>query len=272
MVGFIGVGNMGGTLAAAVAKAIGAEHLLVSSRTMEKAAAFAAKLGCSAAANAEVAAKAQFVFLGVKPQKMAEVLAEIVPVLAARTDRFILVTMAAGLTTTQIETMAGRSCPVIRIMPNTPAAIGCGVIPYCSNAQVAEAETQAFCRLLQYAGHLDPLPEALMDAASALSGCGPAFVYIFIEALADAAVACGLPRSTALAYAAQTVRGAAQMVLESGAHPAALKDAVCSPAGSTIAGVHALEANGFRAAAEQAVLEAYRRAQALGKIESPEMR
>ena len=142
--------------------------------------------------------------------------------------------------------------------------MGEGMIPYCANDAVTAEETAEFCRILHCAGRLDPLPERLIDAAGALSGCGPAFVYVFLEALADAAVACGLPRAKATQYAAQTVLGAAKMVLETGEHPAALKDAVCSPAGSTIAGVHALEAGGFRAAAEDAVLSAYRRSLELG--------
>lgn len=265
MIAFIGVGNMGGTLARAAVESVGPAQVLVTSRTPEKARDFAAAQGCEAAANPEAAQRARYLFLGVKPQMMRGVLAEIAPVLKARRDRFVLVTMAAGLSMAQIAEFAGGAYPVIRIMPNTPAAVGEGMIPYCANAEVTAEELAEFCRILRCAGRLDPLPEHLIDAAGALSGCGPAFVYVFLESLADAAVACGLPRAKATAYAAQTVLGAAQMVLNTGAHPAALKDAVCSPAGSTIAGVHALEAGGFRAAAEEAVLAAYRRSLELGK-------
>ena len=264
-IGFIGVGNMGGALAQVAAKTVGPEHLLVSSRTLEKAQVFAAGLGAAAVSNAEVAAQAEMIFLGVKPQKMAGVLEELKSILAARQDRFVLVSMAAGLTTNQISTMAGGSYPVLRIMPNTPAKIGKGVIVYCGNDAATPEDFSALEAVLQGSGLVAPTPEALIDAVSAVSGCGPAFVYVFIEALADAGVACGLSRAEALQYAAQTVSGAADMVLETGKHPGALKDEVCSPAGSTIAGIMALEKGGFRAAAEDAVLSAFRRNQELGK-------
>lgn len=264
MIAFIGVGNMGGTLARAAVRSVGPEQVLVTSRTLEKAQRFAASCGCAAATNTEAAERARYLFLGVKPQMMREMLSGIAPVLRARSDRFVLVSMAAGLSMAQIAEFAGGDYPVLRIMPNTPAAVGEGMIPYCANDAVTAEETAEFCRILHCAGRLDPLPERLIDAAGALSGCGPAFVYVFLEALADAAVACGLPRAKATQHAAQTVLGAAKMVLETGEHPAALKDAVCSPAGSTIAGVHALEAGGFRAAAEDAVLSAYRRSLELG--------
>lgn len=264
-IGFIGVGNMGGTLAKVAVKALGAASVCVSSRTPEKAQRFAEETGCTAASNSELAAKAEMVFLGVKPQKMAELLKEISPILSARTDRFVLVTMAAGLTSDRVAQMAGGSFPVIRIMPNTPALVGQGVIPYCGNAQATQADFDALEKVLHGAGLVTPLPENLIDAASSVSGCGPAFVYIFIESLADAAVSCGLPRKIALEYAAQTVLGSAKMVLETGEHPEKLKDAVCSPAGSTIAGVKALEDGAFRAATENAVLAAFCRNKELGK-------
>ena len=265
MIGFIGVGNMGGTLARAAIGAVGAENVLVSSRTLEKAQSFAAETGCTAVTNAELAARAQVLFLGVKPQVMCTMLTEIAPVLQARDDRFVLVSMAAGLSVRQIAEFSGGSYPVLRIMPNTPAAVGEGMIPYCANDAATPEDAAALCRILQSAGRLDPLPERLIDAAGALSGCGPAFVYVFLEALADAAVACGMPRDKAIQYAAQTALGSAKLVLQTGAHPAALKDAVCSPGGSTIRGVHALEVGGFRAAAENAVLAAYERSLELGK-------
>lgn len=152
--------------------------------------------------------------------------------------------------------MAGVDCPVIRIMPNTPAAIGAGVVQYCGQG-AAEEELDSFAALIAPAGLVDPTPEELIDAASAVSGCGPAFAYLFIEALADGGVACGLPRDKAAAYAAQMLAGSARMVLESGKHPGALKDAVCSPGGTTIQGVRALEKGGFRSAAMEAVIAAY---------------
>ncbi|MCI5667766.1 MAG: pyrroline-5-carboxylate reductase, partial [Oscillospiraceae bacterium] len=223
------------------------------------------QLGCQAGDNAAVAANCQYIFLGVKPQGMAAMLADIAPVLAARTDRFVLVTMAAGLTMDQIRSMAGGSYPVIRIMPNTPASIGAGMILYTLSDNVTDAECLQLTVGLSAAGRLDYLQESLMDAGSAVSGCGPAFVYLFIEALADGGVECGLPRAKALEYAAQTVCGAAQMVLESKQHPGILKDAVCSPGGTTIAGVHALERGAFRADSMNAVCAAYEKSKQFSK-------
>lgn len=262
--GFIGIGNMGGTLAKIAIRSCGGQNVYVSSRTTEKSRQFAEENGCIALRNGLLAERAEMIFLGVKPQMMAALLEQLSPILANRSDRFVLVTMAAGLTCEKIAAMAGGDYPVIRIMPNTPALVGQGVIPYCGNDFVTEEDFAALERAMSGAGLVMRMPENLIDAASALSGCGPAFVYVFIEALSDAAVSCGLPRAQATQFAAQTVLGAGQMVLETGQHPAALKDAVCSPAGSTIAGVRALEEGAFRAAAENAVIASFRRAKELG--------
>ncbi len=264
-VGFIAVGNMGGTLAKIAIRNCGGQSVFVSSRTIEKARRFADGNGCIAMRSGALAERSNMIFLGVKPQKMEELFEEIAPILKNRFDRFVLVTMAAGLTCERITELAGGDYPVIRIMPNTPALVGQGVIPYCGNDKVTERDFTDLEDTLSGAGRVMKLPEAMIDAASALAGCGPAFVYIFIEALADAAVSCGLPRSTAVEYAAQTVLGAGKMVLETGQHPGALKDAVCSPAGSTIAGVKALEDGAFRAAAQNAVLAAFKRTKELGQ-------
>lgn len=261
-IGFLGCGNMGSALARAAAKKAG--DLLLADHAQEKARALAAELGGAAADNGQVARQCDLIFLGVKPQMMAGLLSELGPVLRERSDRFVLVTMAAGLSIAAIRQMAGADWPVIRIMPNTPASIGEGMILYCAEG-ATEEEVSAFTGLMQGAGSLDPLPEGLIDAGSAVSGCGPAFVYPFIEALADGAVACGLPRDKAQHYAAQTLMGAAKLVLESGSHPGALKDAVCSPGGSTIQGVRALEQSGFRSAVMEAVIAAYQKTLDLGK-------
>lgn len=254
--GFIGCGNMGGAVAAAVAQQVGGEWILLANRTPAKAQALAASLGASAASNEEIAASCGWIFLGVKPQMMADMLSGIAPILAARRDRFILVTMAAGLSMERIRAMAGGAYPVIRIMPNTPVSIGRGTIPYCC-AGITPSEEAAFCAAMERSGAVDPLPEQLIDAACCVSGCGPAWVYQFIEALADGGVACGLPRDKALRYAAQTLAGSAELVLQSGQHPGALKDAVCSPGGTTIQGVRVLEERGFRGAVMDAVIAAY---------------
>lgn len=264
-IGCIGVGNMGGAIASVLVKSAGPDALWVSSRTMDKAEAVAAKLGAHASTNRDIAASAQVIFLGVKPQLMAGMLADIAPILASRKDRFLLVSMAGGHTAEHIMEMSGGQYPVLRIMPNTPSGVGAGMIPYCGNA-LATAEDMALLeRLLAPAGRVEPLGEHLIEAASSVSGCGPAFMCVFLEAMADAGVACGLPRKSALEYAAQTMLGTAKLVLESGMHPAALKDQVCSPGGSTIRGVHALEKYGLRAAVEEAVLAAFARNNELGK-------
>ena len=262
--GFIGTGNMGGALAAAVAKRTAPASVLLANRTRAKAEALAKTLGCAVAENAEAAQRADYIFLGVKPQGMRELLASLSDVFRARTDRFVLVTMAAGLTVKTIREMAGGDYPVARIMPNTPAAVGEGVILYAADGLTGE-EDASLRDALSGAGQVIVLPEEKIDAGSALSGCGPAFVCMMIEALADGAVACGLPRALALSAAAQTMKGTASLMLETGKHPGALKDEVCSPGGSTIEGVRTLEEGALRASCIDAVIAAYEKTKALGK-------
>lgn len=263
-IGFIGCGNMGSAIAKAVCAACNPADVVLANRTRAKADLLAQQLGCKVGTNAEAAA-CDWVFLGVKPQMMEGVLAELSPLFAQKKNHTILVSMAAGITTTRLQALSGGNYPVVRIMPNTPSAIGAGVVQYCTLGLSAAEETQ-FQTLLAPAGLVDPLAENLMDAASSVSGCGPAFVYPFIEALADGGVAAGLPRDKALAYAAQMVAGSARMVLESGLHPGALKDAVCSPGGSTIQGVRILEERGMRGAVIDAVLAAYDKNKDMGKV------
>lgn len=261
--GFIGCGNMGGAIARAVCAAVGGEHVVLANRTRSKAEKLAAELGCSVGENQD-AAMCDFVFLGVKPQMMEDMLSKLRAMLVMNED-VVLVTMAAGLTTQRIREMAGGDYPIIRIMPNTPASIGEGMIQYCC-VDVDEEKERAFLGAMAPAGRLDALPEHLIDAASAVSGCGPAYACMFLEALADGGVACDLPRAKALEYAAQMLLGSAKLVLESGSHPGALKDAVCSPGGSTIQGVLALEEHGFRAAASAAVAAAFEKNRELSKM------
>lgn len=255
VLGFIGTGNMGGALARAAAKAD--NELLLANRSPEKAQKLIDEIGGRLCSNEEVAQQADFIFLGVKPQMMKDMLEEIKPVLARRRDRFFLVTMAAALTVSQIQEMAGGPYSVIRIMPNTPCAIGEGMILYSCGEGVNQAEEDAFLKAMAAAGRFSKLPEKLIDAGSSVAGCGPAFVDLFVEALADGGVACGLPRAQAMEFAAQMVMGSAKLILESGKHPGLLKDQVCSPGGTTIQGVRALEKGGFRSAVTEAVIAAY---------------
>lgn len=263
-IGFIGCGNMGGAIARAVCRAVDPSRVFLNDYDPAKADGLAAALGCSAAAQDAVFSGCELIFLGVKPQMMAGVLQTAAPLLAQRTDRFVLVTMAAGLSIQRIQELAGGAYPVVRIMPNTPVSVGEGMIVYDSSL-VTDGELREFRGIMREAGRLDQLSEHLIDAASAVHGCGPAFAYQFIEALADGAVACGLPRAKAMEYAAQMLLGSAKMVLESGQHPGALKDAVCSPGGSTIQGVRTLEQRAFRGAVTDAVIAAYEKTKDLGK-------
>ena len=257
--GFIGCGNMGGAIARALAKST--SDIVLSDPFAAE--ALAQDLGCDAASNSEVAKTCDAIFLAVKPQILASAVAPMAPILCERKP--LLITMAAGVEIKKIEDMIGTSLPIIRIMPNTPVTVGKGTILYCHNEPVTAEMLNMFLADMQYTGLLDPISEKLIDGASALSGCGPAYVYMFIEALADGAVACGVPRAKALTYAANTLAGAAQMVLQTGMHPGALKDAVCSPGGSTIAGVKALENNAFRGAVMDCIQAAYIRTKELGK-------
>lgn len=258
--GFIGCGNMGGAIAKALRKTT--DSILLSDPS-PAAAILAAELGCDMATNEDTVINCSRLFLAVKPQIMEAVLKPLQSLLQEK--RPLLITIAAGLEIAKIEAFAGCQLPVIRIMPNTPVAVGKGMITYCTNDLVIQEDLADFLQDMQYAGTLDAIDEKLIDAASALAGCGPAFMYMFVEALADGAVACGLPRKNAIEYAATTMAGAAEMVLTSGAHPGALKDAVCSPGGSTIEGVKLLEESGFRGAVIDCVTAAYKRSKELGK-------
>ena len=258
--GFIGCGNMGGAIAAALSRAT--KDIALSDRS-GKGKALAQQLEITYATNEIIAQTCDRIFLGVKPHMMKGCLAPLQEVLAGRKP--LLITMAAGLTMAQIQAFAGCEIPIIRIMPNTPVSVGEGLIPYCCNALVQEDVLQDWLGDMAGCGLLDPLGETLIDAASALSGSGPAYMYVFLEALADGAVACGLPRAKAMTYAAATMAGSAKMLMESGRHPGALKDAVCSPGGSTIAGLRALENKGFRGAAMDCIVAAYQKNKDLGK-------
>ena len=254
--GFIGCGNMGSAIARALAA--GNVNFAVSDRTGK-----AKALGYPYCAATEIAAQADRVFLAVKPQMMGAVLKELSPILAEHKP--LLISMAAGLTMEKIDAMAGGGFPVIRIMPNTPVAVGKGMTLYCANGLVSQEMLEDFLRDMAPTGRMDALEEGLFDAAGTVTGCSPAYVYMFIEAMADGAVACGVPRARAMEYAAAALSGASELVLRSGRHPGELKDTVCSPGGSTIAGVKALEDGKFRGTVMGCIMAACRRNAELGK-------
>lgn len=267
----IGVGMMGGALMRAVVSVVGGQNLVVSDGTSSKAAEFAQATGCQAAtSNGEAVSAAEVIFLAVKPNMIQTVVQEVAPLLAGKT----VVSMAAGLKLATIREMyrsalstaSGPDSSVewVRIMPNLPAVVGEGMVALCGLAETCSATLSTVEALLAAAGRVEVVEERLMDAVTAISGSGPAYGFIFIEALADAAVKLGMPRQQAYIYAAQTLKGAAAMQLETGRHPADLKDGVCSPAGTTIAAVEALEQKGFRSSIMAAATAAYNRSVELG--------
>lgn len=264
LVGFIGTGVMGSALARAVCQTAAPAGVLLANVPAEGAEKLSKELGCAWGDNLQVAAQCRYIYLAVKPQVMKSVLTQIAPVLKERTEPFVLVSMAAGLTIATLQDMLGFAAPVVRIMPNVAATVGKAVILCACNDRVSPQEQQEFLHLTQAAGLCDLVPEGLIDPAGSLTGCGPAFAFMAMQALADGAVACGVDRARAARYAAMTLLGAAQLALESGEHFEKLKDSVCSPAGSTIEGVKALESLGLRDALIQAVCASYRRNKELG--------
>lgn len=263
-IGCIGTGNMGGALARAIGKS--GHSLYLSDFYREKAEALAAEIGANTKAcdTNEILAQCDMIFLGVKPQMLPALAEELREGLSARSTPVCLVSMAAGVSLARLAELFGKHS-LIRIMPNTPAAVGAGMILACLGDMASDFDRTLLCSVLENAGRLDVIDEKLIDAASAVSGCGPAFVCQFVEAMADGGVRCGLPRDKALIYAIETLKGTAQLLRESGKHPGTVKDEVCSPSGSTIEGVTALEEGGLRGTVIDAITAAYERTLELGK-------
>jgi pyrroline-5-carboxylate reductase len=264
-IGFLGAGRMAtalarGWLAAGLAAP---DRVLASDPVPQVREAFAAGHGLRATAdNREVVAASDVLILAVKPQSMKGLLAEVRPAVG---PRHLVVSIAAGITLRQLADGLGADRRLIRVMPNTPCLVGASASGYAAGEAATAEDLALVDRLLNAVGRAYRLPEGLLDAVTGLSGSGPAFVYVMIEALSDGGVRVGLPRDVATALAAQTVLGSAKMVLETGAHPGALKDMVASPGGTTIAGLHALERGGLRAALMDAVEAATKRSAELGK-------
>lgn len=261
-IGFIGTGVMGGALAKAVAK--NEKSVLLSNVPQEAAQSLANELGCDFGDNCRVAGECEYIVLAVKPQIIRTVLSEIAPVLKSRTDRFVIITIAAGVAVATIREEIGIECPVIRLMPNTPVLVGKGVI-LCVFDGVDDAGKSEFFRMFSAAGLCDEIREEQIDAAGALTGCGPAFAYIVMRSLADGAVQCGIEEEKAVKYAELTVLGAAQLAFDSKRDLEELKQAVCSPKGTTVEGVNVLESRGVRSAFADTVKASYRRSLELGK-------
>lgn len=260
--GFIGVGNMGGALAKAASRST--KQIILCDHEAEKASQLASRIGCEFADSRTVAAESEYIFLGVKPQMMAEMLDEIKGTLEKHKD-VILVSIAAGLSIKTIRKMAGGNYKVIRIMPNLAVEVGEGEILYTTSENISKIDIGKFLNLMKHAGHLTGIDENLMDAGCAVSGCGPAFVYKFVRGLTQGGVDAGLDNETAQALAIQTVLGAAKILENNADDIDNMIQKVCSPGGSTIEGVKVLDEADVEQAVSDAVAAAYKRNLELGK-------
>lgn len=244
---------MGSAMMAGIVKAgiCRPEDIWVYDRHSSKREKLHTELGVSMASSTEeLIERAEILVLAIKPQALPAVLKQYSVQITA--DKLII-SIAAGITLTHLTELLSVQHKLVRVMPNTPAMVGEGMSGICVNENVTETERQETMQLFSCFGKAELVPEKMIDAVVGVSGSSPAYVYLFIEALADGAVAEGMPRSMAYTFAAQAVLGSAKMVLESGKHPAELKDMVCSPAGTTIEAVRTLEEKGFRAAVMDAV-------------------
>jgi pyrroline-5-carboxylate reductase len=264
-IGFLGAGKMATALAKGFVRAEIAfpKEIIASARSAATRNLFAKEIGAkTSASNSDVLKFANVIILGVKPIQVAEVLAE-------QRDNFtknhLLISIAAGVTISKLENLLSAGARVIRVMPNTPALVGEAASAFALGKNATAANGEIAKKLLSAVGVALQVKESLLDAVTGLSGSGPAYVYQFIEALSDGGVAAGLPRDIATKLAAQTVLGAAKMVLETGQHPGALKDQVTSPGGTTIEGLHALEKGKLRATVMSAVRAATEKSKKLGQ-------
>lgn len=264
-IGFLGAGKMATALAKGLTQSgfCSSGQIIASDVQAASRESFAKATGCRAReANAEVLKVAEVIVIAVKPQALRTVLAEVAPLAQ---DKHLFVSIAAGVTLSQLQGMLGPERRIVRVMPNTPALLGAGASAFSCGAAASKEDGQLVESLLNTVGIAMQVPEHQLDAVTGLSGSGPAYVFQIIEALSDGGVRVGLPRTVALQLAAQTVLGAARMVLETGEHPGSLKDAVASPGGTTIAGLHELERGGLRGILMDAVLAATERSRELAQ-------
>ena len=264
-IGFIGCGNMGSAMIGGILRQgiFSKDEIIVSNLTDEGRARSEKTLGVvTTLDNNEIVRSAKTVVLAVKPQFYEEVLTEVHDSL---TTEHTIIGIAPGKTLAWLEEKAGLPLKVVRFMPNTPAQVGAGMTAVCTNDRVSEDELAEILKITDSFGCTEVVPERLMDAAGAVGGCSPAYVFMMIEAMADAAVIGGMPRSQAYTFAAQAVLGSAKMVLETGKHPGELKDMVCSPAGTTIDAVAILEKDGFRNSIIDAMVGCMNKSKELGK-------
>ncbi|MGH9617347.1 MAG: pyrroline-5-carboxylate reductase [Acidobacteriaceae bacterium] len=262
-VALLGAGKMGGILLQAFLKnnLFRAENIRATVQHAERAKALGSQWGVSVSTdNLAAARQSDLILLGVKPQTVPEVIAQIRPAL---TSQKTIISFAASVKTSAIEKAAGADLAVIRAMPNTPSLLGCGATALCRGKFVSDQQLALAERVFLSVGRTVTVDEKHMDAVTALSASGPAYIYIILESLAEGGVKVGLPRDIATLLAAQMTLGAAAMVLETGSHPALLKDAVTTPAGCTIDGILELEEGGLRVTLIKAVMRAAQRAKEL---------
>lgn len=251
--GFIGTGNMASAIMGGIIKnnIIPASEIIGSDLSEAGRNRAREQFGINiTASNTEVVTQADVVILSVKPQFYADVIGEIRNVVK---DTQIIITIAPGKSLTWLREQFGKDLKIVRTMPNTPAMVGAGMTAMCPNELLTEDENAYVKSLLESFSRVEIVPERLMDVVVAISGSSPAYVFILIEAMADAAVSGGMPRAQAYQFAAQAVLGSAKMVLDTGKHPGELKDMVCSPAGTTIEAVRVLEELGFRSSIFEAM-------------------
>lgn len=264
-VGFIGCGNMASAMIKGIVKSsmINSENIMASNPSREKLDKIKKESGILATEdNLEVARFSNIVFLSVKPNKYKNVIDEIKNYIC---DDTIIVSIAAGLSISRIEDYFEKRVKLVRAMPNTPALVGEGMSVLSANGLVTKEEMDEIAEVFKCFGRVEVLEESYIDAVTSLTGSSPAYVYMFIEALADGAVLMGVPRGKAYKMAAQAVLGSAKMVLETGKHPGELKDEVCSPGGTTIEAVYSLEKSGLRASVIQAMEKCTNKAKEMGK-------
>lgn len=263
-IGFLGAGKMASALAKGFIHAgLASADQLIASDPMKEARSEFEKLGAHATLEArDVFEAADIVFIAVKPAQVGDLLKN---ESAHIRHRHLIISIAAGVTLSKLEAALPEHIRVVRVMPNTPALIGASASAYALGSTASQEDAATVQRLLASVGVAIEVKEALLDAVTGLSGSGPAYAYMIIEALSDGGVAAGLPRDVATKLAAQTMMGSARMVLETGLHPGALKDMVTSPGGTTIEGVHELEKGGLRAALISAVRVASDKSRKLGQ-------
>lgn len=274
-IGIIGCGVMGEALAKAMIKKIAAEQIHLFDIDQERVKKLSQTLSCKGESSSKLlVSKVDYLILAVKPAHLPSLLGDIANTYFEKKP--VIISILAGISIEKIESLLHsahnsqnqntmQKIPCIRLMPNVSLLVEEGMIAFASNNAISDDDKDFVLDLLEKAGKVEIIPESLFDAVTAISGSGPAYGFLFIEALSDAAVLFGIPRKQAIIYAAQTLKGAAQMVLETKEHPGALKDSVCSPAGTTIEAVKKLEEKGFRSAIIEAAEAAYYKSMSLSK-------